>query len=566
MALPVSSIKATKGSIVSALTYSSKCFVPVQSQKGFHSFTRYCTKPTKYIGQFLQSSTNSSMSKLSSRTKVSGNLQIGSDRQQTSLTCKKLEKHTCRLSDPRILSALLSTSLSHLDKYRGTSDLENMPDLKSFLSEVGTDPREARYWLKQFTTSEPKKPFAVVQVDPEIFQDQKQLEHLTSCLSFLQRNSMRPVLVCGNHIASGHRFPLEELQRLKTQAVIYSTVLTSMLEANRVHCRPLFMGSHVIQAERANGANYCGTLCNINTEIIEWCLQTKHIPIILSFGETASGQLVALDLWSVTEGLAKALQPLKVIKVNACGGFVDEVGSVVANIHLPVDLETSGDKPWCTPVIRSSIERVYKLLCDMPRDSSVVITAVDKMLKELFTHRGSGTFFKITEPIHSYSTLEGIDIERLTELFTISFRKPLTVDYFKSIEEQLHAVYLSESYNAAAVILKDDMEVPYLCKFVVSVKAQGEGTGEMLWETLKRDHKQLYWRSKGDNPINSWYFRQSEGSWSNRDWTVFWYGIHQPSLSSKLIDSAISKVQSFEPAIQMKNETKLSQTDVSKVL
>ncbi|XP_046351786.1 N-acetylglutamate synthase, mitochondrial-like isoform X1 [Haliotis rufescens] len=566
MALPVSSIKATKGSIVSALTYSSKCFVPVQSQKGYHCFSRYCTKPMKYVNQFLQSSTNSTISKISSRTKVSGNVHLGSDIQQTSLRSKKLETHTSLLSDPRVLWASLSTCWSHLDKYSGTDDLENMPDLKRFLSEVGTDPREARYWLKQFTTSEPKKPFAIVQVDPEIFMDKKQLDHLTSCLSFLQRNSMRPAVVCGSHIASGHRFPLEELQRLKTQAVMYSTVLASMLEANRVHCRPLFMGSHIIQAERANGANYCGTLCNINTEIIEWCLQTKHIPIILSFGETSTGQIVALDLWSVTEGLAKALQPLKVIKVNACGGFVDEVGSIVANIHLPVDLETSGDKPWCTPVIRSSIERIYKLLYNMPRESSVVITAVDKMLKELFTHRGSGTFFKITEPIHSYSTLEGIDINRLTQLFTISFRKPLIVDYFKSIEGQLHAVYLSESYNAAAVVLKDDMDVPYLCKFVVSVKAQGEGTGEMLWETLKRDHQQLYWRSRGDNPINSWYFRRSEGSWSNRDWTVFWYGIHQPSLSSKLIDSAISKPQSFEPSIEVKNETKLSQTNVSTVL
>lgn len=42
------------------------------------------------------------------------------------------------------------------------------------LHKIGTDPKEARYWLRQFQTHEssPDQPFAVVQVDSEIMRDE----------------------------------------------------------------------------------------------------------------------------------------------------------------------------------------------------------------------------------------------------------------------------------------------------------------------------------------------------------------------------------------------------------
>lgn len=39
--------------------------------------------------------------------------------------------------------------------------------------QIGTDPKEARYWLRQFQQHEsaPDQPFAVVQVDSKILED-----------------------------------------------------------------------------------------------------------------------------------------------------------------------------------------------------------------------------------------------------------------------------------------------------------------------------------------------------------------------------------------------------------
>ena len=42
-----------------------------------------------------------------------------------------------------------------------------------FILQIGSDPKEARYWLRQFQQNEsaPDKPFAVVQVDSRIMED-----------------------------------------------------------------------------------------------------------------------------------------------------------------------------------------------------------------------------------------------------------------------------------------------------------------------------------------------------------------------------------------------------------
>lgn len=48
--------------------------------------------------------------------------------------------------------------------------------------QVGTDPKEARYWLKQFIIGESIRPFAVVQVDPEVFCEKAQVSKMFSFL------------------------------------------------------------------------------------------------------------------------------------------------------------------------------------------------------------------------------------------------------------------------------------------------------------------------------------------------------------------------------------------------
>ncbi|XP_064598128.1 N-acetylglutamate synthase, mitochondrial-like [Liolophura sinensis] len=418
-------------------------------------------------------------------------------------------------------------------------------DLKRFLSEVGTDPREARYWLKQFINLDANKPFAVIQVGNDVFNHTHELENLVSCISFLQRNQMRPIVIHGNHVSKDNVITPDELRTHRSKLLGECMLLTSMLEAYGTHARPLFSGCTLIQAHQFGQSSLSGTASTINSDPIKWCLQTRHVPIIPAVGETQSGQILLLDIWSVTEAIAVLLQPLKVMEINTVGGFTDEDGHVIANVNLPTDEVNMTEKPWCTPDKLYQIQRITRLLEKMPSQSSVVLTSVDKMLQELFTHHGSGTFFKITEPVRKCTSLSEVDVSRLTQLLTRSFGKELKEDYVEKIEKSFHTLYLSEGYNAAALITTEGLKVPYLDKFAVSMKAQGEGTGEMVWECVRKEFPQLFWRSKGDNPINPWYFKKSEGSWSDGKWTVFWYGVGEHHLSSELIDYALRLESSF---------------------
>nr|XP_006823230.1 PREDICTED: N-acetylglutamate synthase, mitochondrial-like [Saccoglossus kowalevskii] len=131
-------------------------------------------------------------------------------------------------------------------------------------------------------------------------------------------------------------------------------------------------------------------------------------------------------------------------------------------------------------------------------------------------------------------------------LLTRAFGRMLSKDYFTNLGDRLHTLYLSENFNACAVITQEnEVAVPYLDKFAVSAHSQGEGTSEMLWESVRKDFKSLFWRSRSSNMINPWYFKRSEGSWSNGEWTVFWYGVSDPKVSYELVDYAASLPSSF---------------------
>lgn len=48
------------------------------------------------------------------------------------------------------------------------------------MMQVGTDPKEARYWLRQFQrSSEPCHPFAVIYVDEDLLEDREMVAYIS---------------------------------------------------------------------------------------------------------------------------------------------------------------------------------------------------------------------------------------------------------------------------------------------------------------------------------------------------------------------------------------------------
>ncbi|EDO33374.1 predicted protein [Nematostella vectensis] len=393
-------------------------------------------------------------------------------------------------------------------------------DLKRFLEEVGTDPKEARYWLRQFQTREsyPEQPFAVVEISPNVFMEDEMLNKLASCLSFLTRNGMPVVIVHGINPV------LPSQTDFQHQVLADSIKLVSLLEQHGTKARPVSCSSDVFHAASTS--------------------LSGQIPILTAVGKSPSGQTLYIDPTSAAVELAAILQPTKVVFLNTEGGLRDSSGQV-RGIALVSSDQVRVIDIMCIIIVKS----IRDLLLCLPSETSAVITSANSLITELFTHNGSGTLFQVSEQINAYHSLENVDVERLRSLIIRSFDQDLSLDYFSKIERQLHTIYISESYSAAAIITvpKDTGGVPYLDKFTVSKESQGKGTSEKLWKKITKDFEKLFWRSRGTNRINPWYFMRSNGSWTNGLWTVFWYGITEQHHTLKLVMYANSLPSSFDP-------------------
>ncbi|KAK2170628.1 hypothetical protein NP493_1140g00004 [Ridgeia piscesae] len=257
---------------------------------------------------------------------------------------------------------------------------------------------------------------------------------------------MKCVVIHGHHRADQIQMTPEELQVARSQMAQDNMMLVSLLESHGAHARPLFVGSGVLQGELDSWNAPEGSQSQINTDPIKWAMRSGHIPVLQSIGESPRGQLINLDISQVTAAVSRGLQPRKVIFVNTSGGIQDEKAEVIANINLPVTLDSAFDKPWCTPEIKQRIHYIAFLVNLLPSRSSVVITSATKLLTELFTHHGSGTFFKNMETIRVHHSLKQVDLKRLRDLIGRSFGKALQNDYFDGLEHKLHTLYLSEGY------------------------------------------------------------------------------------------------------------------------
>jgi acetylglutamate kinase len=105
-------------------------------------------------------------------------------------------------------------------------------------------------------------------------------------------------------------------------------------------------------------------------------------------------------------------------------------------------------------------------------------------------------------------------------------------------------IYVGGDYSAIAILKERDAGW-YLDKLGLSERAQGIGLGASLWNKIKNDHPQLYWRSRATNDANKWYLSRADGMHRAGEWIVFWYGIDARDDIQASIDDALSLGHSF---------------------
>lgn len=395
--------------------------------------------------------------------------------------------------------------------------------------------KEISQYLKRFAQLDAAR-FALVKVGGAVLRDD--LDALVSSLAFLQDVGLTPIVLHGagpqldeemqaagieKRTVNGLRVTTPEALAV-VRRVFHAQNLRLVEALQAQDTRATSIVSGVFEAEQLDAATYglVGGVSHVHLASVEAALRAGSIPVIASLGETASGQILNINADYAANELVQALQPYKIVFLTGTGGLLDGDGKVIDSINLSTEYEHLLAQPWLHGGMRLKLEQVKQLLDRLPLSSSVSITRPAELAKELFTHTGSGTLVRRGERVLRATSWNELDLPRLRKLIESAFGRRLLPDYFE--RTSLLRAYVSEHYRAAVILTEVD-GVEYLDKFAVLDEAQGEGLGRAVWQVMRAETPRLFWRSRRGNPVNAFYFSESDGCLKQPRWKVFWYGL-----------------------------------------
>lgn len=426
--------------------------------------------------------------------------------------------------------------------------------ISKLLGNIGSR-AEVDQYLREYSEVDSRK-FAVIKVGGGIVRDD--LEGLASSLSFLHTVGLYPIVVHGagpqldaalreKGIATRREdgMRVTDQETLEVARRVFQQVNLDIVEALEelgAKARPITSGvfdARLLDEERYG---YVGEVTRVHLDAIRSAIRSKALPVISCLGETATGQIVNINADVAARELAIEGEPHKMIFLTPTGGILDEDGELIPSINLSEDYDDLMAQPWVSGGMRVKLAEIELMLSKLPLSSSVSITTPAHMARELFTHRGSGTLVRRGERTLTFDSLEGFDQARAKELLESCFGKKLVPGYFE--HKEIFKIYVTESYRAIAILTQED-GVPYLDKFGVGTRAQGEGLGRSVWLRMRQENPVMFWRSRRVNPINAWYFKQADGTFTSGRWTVFWYGLGSFDVMRECVEHALAMPATF---------------------
>lgn len=231
--------------------------------------------------------------------------------------------------------------------------------------------------------------------------------------------------------------------------------------------------------------------------------------------------------------LAAALGTRRVVFVTRRSGLVPAGGRAISLIDLSTEAASylaPGGLPADQQKLLRQIARVIARV-DATTDGpgrtplTVSVTSPLDLLRELFTVKGAGTLVRRGSVVRRHLAWDTVDAPRLLALVEEAFGRPLLPGFQ---DRPVLAVYVADDYRGAAVVTPAPL-APYLSKFAVGTVSRGEGVGRDLWRAMEADFPRLFWRSRADNPITSWYRENADGMVRVRigeaPWWVLWRGL-----------------------------------------
>ena len=418
-----------------------------------------------------------------------------------------------------------------------------------------SDGKEIRSYLQRFSEVDQSR-FAVIKVGGAILREQ--LEETAGALAFLHTVGLTPIVLHGggpqlDETLNERKIKTEKIDGLRVTPAdaldaardVFIGENLRLVEAIRkqgVSAHSLTSGA--IEADYLDKDKYgfVGEPTGVRLGLIQSIVNSGAIPILTCLGLAPGGQLVNVNADSATRALVYALQPMKIIFLAGVGGLLDETGEVIHSINLASDYEELMAGGWVKDGMRLKLNEINRLLDDAPLSSSVSITTPSGLVRELFTHGGSGTLIRKGEAIGKFEEKTQIDGARAASLIENAFGQKLIKDWWHKFP--LTAAYVSESYRAGAFLSRVS-DFTYLDKFAVLDDARGEGLARTVWRRFSADYPSFFWRSRTANGFNAFYGAEADGSVKQGPWTMFWKGETDFARIAKTVDQIAKMPPSF---------------------
>ncbi len=414
----------------------------------------------------------------------------------------------------------------------------NQKVIQSALNQL-TNSHEAKHYLSRYQ-NHGEKNFAVVKVGGGTLADE--LDFLAESLALLTHLGLNPIVIHGAGVQLDQGLAAAGIKTIKksglrvTDEACMKVVRPIMYDLNQK-----FVNALENQGVRANGfvhgvfeCDYLdhaqfglvGEVKKIHLSPIRQTLESGAIPVLSCLGETSSGQVVNINADTATRELVWQINPRKIIFVTPTGGIFNAQNEIISAIQLNNDYEEMNQQSWLHSGMKLKLQQIKEMLAPMDVSHSVSITSTQNLARELFTYKGAGTFINMGEEISESKVLNKSLEQHLTTVFQNAFDRTFKSQFLAGLE--VDTVYWAASGRAAALVTKGFRGCAYLHKFAVTKAAQGEGLAANLWQQIKANHPQLYWRSRVNNDINGWYFKQSDASIKSDqgDWVGFSCGLY----------------------------------------
>ena len=357
--------------------------------------------------------------------------------------------------------------------------------LYRFFEITGND-KDSLVYLRNFRKQSPES-FALIYCDPQSFIETG--ESLLFNLKLLLQLELFPILLVNNSIPDYIK---------------------------------LFYGKLVNFDEGENLPNF------LNLAYIEFKNDKYFENIKLSISNNKIPMLVIpeenIDEDKLTEILKELIEVIKFRKIVYLSPerlFLNENGNTISllNYNQESDIEL---KIKNYSYKEQNLVRKIRYLLTLKNEilRSVSVTTPISLFKELFTVKGSGTFFKLGSEIKKIKP-RNVDKEKLRNLLEISFQKKVREEF---LESNLQYIILESEYRGAAIIKKTKLG-SLLSKFAVDEIARGEGIGREIWDKMKQEFPTIFWRAKKNNPINKWYHKECDGLVKLEEWNIYWIGL-----------------------------------------